>query len=117
MLQMLRRGIPYGPRFEEGREDEDRGLLFLAYQTSFADQFRVLNNQWMNNPDAPEKTSEGYDLLVGQNPQGEARFGSLLDDLGGERARVSTLARWVIATGGVFLFTPSRSFFRGLAPP
>ncbi|HKH49576.1 MAG TPA: Dyp-type peroxidase [Thermoanaerobaculia bacterium] len=113
-FQMLRRGIPYGPHFEPGTEAEDRGLLFLAYQTSFMNQFQLLNKLWMNNSRAPEKEA-GHDLLVGQDELGGARFGALLDPLGNERARFATRARWVVPTGGAFLFSPSLGFFRRLA--
>ncbi|MGZ8730186.1 MAG: Dyp-type peroxidase [Thermoanaerobaculia bacterium] len=112
--QMIRRGIPFGPRFGIGRDDEKRGLLFLAYQTSFTRQFKVLNNLWMNNPAAPERDGEGHDLLVGQDPAGGERFGTYLDAQGNETGRIATLARFVIATGGAFLFSPSRSFFAAL---
>ena len=112
--QMIRRGIPFGPQFGTGHDDEKRGLLFLAYQTSFTRQFKVLNNLWMNNPSAPERDREGHDLLVGQDPLGGERFGTYLDAQGNESARIATLARFVIATGGAFLFSPSRSFFATL---
>ncbi len=106
-LQMLRRGIPYGP----GQEDGDRGLLFLAYQTSFEDQFRILNNMWMNNPSAPERQGEGHDMLVGQDKAGNVRFGSFRDEDGNEWQRISSLSRWVVPTGGAFLFSPPLTFF------
>ena len=113
---MLRRGIPYGPPYRDGEEDQaDRGLLFLSYQTSIAAQFQILNKLWMNNPSAPERDAEGHDLLVGQAPEGTPRFGSVRDFADKEIARVQTLARWVIPTGGAFLFSPSLSFFRSLA--
>lgn len=114
-FQMLRRGIPYGLLYEAGQEEADRGLLFFAYQTSFAKQFKVLNNLWMNNPAAPERDEEGHDLLVGQNETGGTRFGSLRDELGNELARLQTISRWVTPTGGAFLFAPSLSFFHRLS--
>jgi hypothetical protein len=114
-FQMLRRGIPYGPPFASGAENADRGLLFLAYQTSFHDQFRVLNSVWMNNPEVPEKGGEGFDMLIGQNPDGDERYGVLFDDTGNSRGRVTTMMRFVVATGGAFLFAPSLSFLRALS--
>ncbi|HEV7241923.1 MAG TPA: hypothetical protein VGQ36_22015 [Thermoanaerobaculia bacterium] len=112
--QMIRRGIPFGPRFGIGRDGEKRGLLFLAYQTSFTRQFKVVNNLWMNNSAAPERDGEGHDLLVGQDPAGGERFGTYLDAQGNASARIATMARFVIATGGAFLFSPSRAFFSAL---
>jgi deferrochelatase/peroxidase EfeB len=109
-FQMLRRGIPYGPPYGPGQEDGDRGLLFLAYQTSFEDQFRILNNMWMNNPSAPERLG-GHDMLVGQDKPGNVRFGSFRDEDGNEWQRISSLSRWVVPTGGAFLFSPPLTFF------
>lgn len=108
-FQMLRRGIAYGPEFTAETAGADRGLLFLAYQTSLSQQFRVLNNMWMNNPDAPEASAEGHDLLLGQAPAGVARFGVLRGQ------RVESVARWVIPTGGAFLFSPAVGLFRRIA--
>lgn len=114
-FQMMRRGIPYGPIYGQGVENADRGLLFLAYQTSFERQFKVLNNLWMNNPDAPEKLHRGHDLLVGQSTTGSVRFASFRDEIGNELARIQSLSQWVIPTGGGFFFSPSLNFFKNLA--
>ena len=50
--RLLRRGIPYGePSLSSptapvpDTEDADRGLLFLAYQTSIENQFEFLQDQ------------------------------------------------------------------------
>jgi hypothetical protein len=73
---MLRRGIPFGPLYEAGKnEQSERGLLFLAYMTSIERQFARLNRIWINNPGAPEIYDEGFDMLVGQSPNQERFFG------------------------------------------
>ena len=113
-FQMLRRGITYGPPFDGATADVDRGLLFIAYQTSFKRQFQVLNSLWMNNSAAPELVDEGFDLLVGQNPAGGTRTARLLAASGMPVAELSTDRLFVIPTGGGFFFSPSISFLRGL---
>jgi Dyp-type peroxidase family len=113
LFQMLRRGIPYGCLYDEKPEAE-RGLLFLAYQTSFTNQFRELNTDWMNNPDAPELGNDGYDLLVGQSGDGTARIAPLHDAIANVDVQITAPAQFVVPTGGAFLFSPSISFFRGL---
>jgi Dyp-type peroxidase family len=113
-FQMLRRGIPYGPPFDEATAHIDRGLLFIAYQTSFKRQFQVLNHVWMNNSSAPELVDEGFDLLVGQNPSGGARTARMLAPSGAPVAELSTDRPFVIPTGGGFFFSPSISFLREL---
>ena len=42
--RILRRGLPYGPRLEEGAEDDgaDRGLVFVALQASIERQFEIV---------------------------------------------------------------------------
>ncbi len=112
MMQMLRRGIPFGQLYDPAiQDDSERGLLFISYQTSFNEQFKKLNSQWMNNPDAPEVGAHNHDLLVGQSLITNERVGTLP-----ENVVVKTSDRWVISSGGAFLFSPSISFFRNLKP-
>src|SRR5207245_2800913 len=61
--RMLRRGIPFGPAFDAAPDENNRGLAFLAFQTSIRSQFEFLTQHWMNSPlnPAPEN-----DLLVGR---------------------------------------------------
>jgi hypothetical protein len=114
---IVRRGITYGEPYPEdpaaqAADDGDRGLLFLAYQTSLVEQFETLNTRWMNRSGAPEGRG-GHDLLVGQ-----------AHAAGGRRARFSTGRKdvdlkpsrpWVVPTGGGYFFAPSVSALRGLA--
>ena len=60
--QMLRRGIPYGPRWPGAEDGADRGLLFMAYQTSIGSQFHRLMSLWVNNPSAP--LGDGVDAVL-----------------------------------------------------
>jgi Dyp-type peroxidase family len=112
-FHMLRRGIPFGPLFVAGEGDPppERGLLFLAYQTSFDQQLRLLNTMWMNNPDAPLFTGEGHDPIVGQIV-GDSATPRFLTIRG---ARLEASDRWVIPTGGAFLFAPSIDCLRSLS--
>lgn len=127
-FQMLRRGIPFGPAYDHANpaaptNRDDRGLLFLSYQTKIARQFEILNHDWMNNHDAPQ--AGGFDLLIGQNVQDDTGlyaaktatlFGPLVDppDQGTE-LEIST--QWVTPTGGAFLFAPSLAFVDKFGAP
>src|SRR5438874_12575414 len=54
--RILRRGIPYGPSFGAetgGGADVDRGLLFLCYQRSIAEQFEFVQGAWINDAEFP----------------------------------------------------------------
>lgn len=50
--RMIRRGIPYGePLPEDATEDDGktRGLMFLAYNASIAQQFELVQQQWLDD--------------------------------------------------------------------
>lgn len=110
--RILRRGIPYGPSYDIGPASADRGLLFVAYQTSIAQQFEFLVTNWMNRDDRP--AGEGFDLIVGQNPDGKRSRSASLTDSSGTLQSVTAPVDLVIPTGGAYLFSPSLSFFSKL---
>jgi Dyp-type peroxidase family len=116
---MLRRGIPYGPPQDRTRllEDDgvDRGLLFMAYQASIADQFQFVTHTWANQANAPhDSTPEtGHDPLISQKIG--ARFMRLPIDSDVTRDQQIALPEdaWVVMTGGGYFFTPSVSALAG----
>jgi Dyp-type peroxidase family len=100
--RMLRRGIPFGPPYDE-QPDTERGLIFLAYQTSISSQFEFLTKRWMNSNLNP---GPGHDLLVGRS-DGERSFtmkGPVEPAVVSDRGQ-----QWINSTGGAYLFAPSRS--------
>lgn len=118
--RLLRRGIPFGEPFVEGATDPaqdsgDRGLLFLAYQTSIERQFEFVTKNWANNPDFKDGGA-GYDPILGQNNRaGEGRrrpFAIPSADGDGTRT-VTADADWVIPTGGGYFFAPSIAALTG----
>jgi Dyp-type peroxidase family len=85
--RLLRRGIPFGPKSKSKpeapfKDQEKRGLLFLAYMTSIVDQFEFVMGSWANNKDF-RKEEVGPDALLDQ--------------------------RWILPTGGGYYFAPSVS--------
>lgn len=115
--RLLRRGIPFGPPYPLDppptfEDSGDRGLLFLAYQTSITDQFEFVQQTWANNPDFKEPGS-GHDLIIGQNPHGPRQFAVPLPD--GRREVIETTESWVIPTGGGYFFSPSIEALYALA--
>jgi Dyp-type peroxidase family len=113
--RILRRGIPYGPEFQETEpaypgsgsvpDTQDRGLLFICYQASIADAFEFIQSQWANTTDFPQ-TGDGQDPIITQTanrPFSLPGHGQL------------TSPPWVTTTGGDYFFAPSRTAIQQLA--
>ena len=70
--RILRRGIPFGEPFQSNAADRGygrfpRGLCFVCYQRSIADQFEHIQTAWMNTDSHPE-VEDGIDPLSSQVP-------------------------------------------------
>jgi Dyp-type peroxidase family len=108
--QMLRRGIPYGPPWPGQEDGADRGLLFMAYQTSLGSQFHRLMTLWVNNPSAP--LGDGVDPLLGA-PSAEGRpLRRRLDAATSFKVRLP--GRWITTTGAGYFFAPGIRTLRQL---
>lgn len=115
--RILRRGITYGPEFEETESpypgqgnppaEQDRGLIFAAYQSSIERQFEFIQTQWANKEDFPQP-GDGRDPITSQDVA-EPRFSIPPNHLH------LVLQRWAITTGGEYFFSPSISALRMLA--
>lgn len=116
-LQLLRRGVPFGPIFNHDNADADsnkaqRGLLFLSYQRHIREQFESLNSHWMNQFEVP--AGGGHDLLVGQTLK-SGSFSEKRANWPGTEEQLVTTRNWVHATGGAYLFAPSITTLQQLA--
>jgi Dyp-type peroxidase family len=102
---MLRRGITYDDGPTQCGTD-DRGLLFLAFQSSIQDQFEFLTTDWINLADRPVDDG-GHDPILAQ---GNARYVNL--KLEGRTLEIPLPGNFVVPTGGEYFFAPSLAFFR-----
>lgn len=106
--RILRRGVTYGPKYEPGEaEGVDRGLLFLCYQRSISEQFEFVWRVWSNKTGTP-RADAGFDPIIGQNgdrpPDARELYFPVAHD---RRATVKIPERFIISTGGAYLFAPS----------
>ncbi|WP_180361757.1 Dyp-type peroxidase [Paenibacillus sp. BGI2013] len=101
LRRIIRRGIPFGRSFNEVPEEE-RGLLFISYQTSIERQFEFLQKTWANNKKNPPG-SEGEDPIIGQNTSTDRSRTFVLEH------KTLNLQEFVTMTGGGYFFQPSIS--------
>ena len=66
--RILRRGLSYGPPFPDGGkeedDDKDRGVMFMAYGASIAEQYEVIQ-RWVNSGNSSGVGSWLSDPLMG----------------------------------------------------
>jgi len=97
---MLRRGITYAAK------TDDKGLLFVSYQSSIVDQFEFLMKQWVNKANTPQDHA-GHDPILSR---GRNRvFNVTIEKKVEEIPLTST---FVVPTGGEYFFSPSIGFFK-----
>ena len=106
--RILRRGVPFGKTFDVAPSDE-RGLLFICFQTSIKLQFESITKQWMNSKINP---GPGHDLLVGLST--EQKTFTINRSAGSAEVTDRDLS-WITPTGGAYFLTPSRSGLEKLA--
>ena len=97
---LLRRGITYAA----GKDD--KGLIFVAYQSSIVEQFEFLMKQWVNKPNTPREKA-GHDPILAQ---GRGRVFNL--PIAGTVEEIPVSGAFVVPTGGEYFFSPSIAFFK-----
>jgi hypothetical protein len=105
--RIVRRGLSYGALYEDERDDPERGLVFMAYASSLAEQYEVIQ-RWVNGGNSSGVASSHPDLLAGTFPEraGSERLLSFLHE--GQVKKLPlpkvpfTALRW-----GLYLFVPS----------
>jgi Dyp-type peroxidase family len=122
--RLLRRGKPYGPPLFDlsvldklddlqglrtildlKRDQQSRGLHFLAVNASIGSQFEFVQQVWANNPHFGGLT-DNPDPLIGYDGQPGAA-GSMLVPRPGLDRRTADLPRFVTVRGGAYFFMPS----------
>ncbi|KAH9460649.1 hypothetical protein Pst134EB_008814 [Puccinia striiformis f. sp. tritici] len=118
---MVRNGIPYGPELTDEEKKskktkENRGLLFVSYQSKIESGFQFVQKFWCNNTDFPSKTpakvTPGFDLLIGQTSDEKPRVAQNINPLGiaGTTDPNNVLTapeHFIIPLGGEYFLMPS----------
>ncbi len=121
--RILRRGMSYGPLYDENPE-ADRGIMFMAYNASIAEQFETLQ-RWINGGNSSGVGSAQADPIVGIAPkQGEAIFRCIVNEPNekgegtSERVvRIKIPERLTSLRWGAYFFVPSRAALAKICDP
>lgn len=110
--RILRRGMTYGPQFKDDPKAE-RGLLFIAYAASLAEQYEVVQ-RWVNAGNSTGVMSNHPDVIAGPYPDNTDRKLYYANALGRGQLplppRQPSTLKW-----GFYAFVPSRSALQWLA--
>ncbi|WP_369170532.1 Dyp-type peroxidase [Streptomyces sp. R28] len=131
-VRIARRAISYGEVSLKPDPSKPVGLLFLCAQSSIADQFEFIQNQWVNNKDFLRGGS-GLDPVIGTQEYGKQRedapkgewpklYGSRNElDFSTVPPKVVShtfperVGEWVTMRGGEYFFVPSLSALKAFA--
>ncbi|KAK0104921.1 hypothetical protein ONS95_005184 [Cadophora gregata] len=118
---IIRRGISYGGEVtpeemaaSKSDDKNERGLIFVCYQSDIRMGYSFLTSRWASNHHFPDKKTKhvgengpGIDAIVGQRlAHHPPRSIGLPDGKQPSEERVE-LDNWVIHRGGEYFFTPS----------
>jgi Dyp-type peroxidase family len=122
--RIMRRGMSYGPRFDPNAlasANDDRGLVFMAYNASIAEQFEVIQ-RWISGGNSSGGFSGHSDPLMGVPVTGQQRYfrfeeagKSYQIALDGYNQRPGEPVAFVRLQWGAYLFTPSIKVVEKLA--
>ncbi|MBW0492019.1 hypothetical protein O181_031734 [Austropuccinia psidii MF-1] len=118
---MVRNGIPYGPELTASEQKskktiENRGLLFVSYQSQLENGFQFVQQLWCNNinfpPKSTVKVTPGFDLLIGQTSNQAPRVASNIIPKGtagdsDPNNTLTALQQFIVPLGGEYFFMPS----------
>ena len=111
--RIIRRGRPYGPKLPPGTledDGQDRGLIFVCFNTDIWRQFETIQALWIDDGD-PFGLGADKDFLIGE-PEGET---GKMTIPGNPPFFLQPQPRFVTCRGGEYLIRPSLGALRALA--
>ena len=115
--RIIRRGVPYGPALPEGEMEPDgieRGVLFYAFNASFARQFEFIQSTWLNDGNALGLGTD-RDPVAGSWPETDGPDKMIVP--GGPPRFVAPLPSLVTTKGGEYLWMPGLAALRAICGP
>ena len=115
--RIVRRGMTYGPPYKAGATTpEERGLVFMAYNASIAEQFEVIQ-RWLAGGNSTGVFSGQSDPLLGVPQDGDRRVFRFEHAGNAMRVELDVVADrpFVRLEWGMYLFVPSIPTLRRLA--
>jgi len=112
--RILRRGMSWGPAADEATPHTPRGVLFMAYCASIAEQFETLQG-WIAGGNSSGVSSALADPMLGvPAPEDVPRVFRCFDD-SGQLQRVDLGRKPLVELQwGIYLFVPSRAALKAL---
>ncbi len=113
---LIRRGIPYGPRWDPddaATRDAPRGLLGNFFCASLAAQFEAMQYDWVNLGFQDPRITGTNDPLIGANDPATSTFS--WPRQGTEPLVLRGFKRFVVTRGGAYTFVPSLPALRWIA--
>lgn len=107
--RIMRRGMSYGPRYSDSTKGDDRGIVFMAYNASIAEQFEVIQS-WLSggNSGGQQTYSALHDPFLGVPKDDDPRTFAFKDDDGNEhRVQLEADKPLVRLEWGTYAFVPS----------
>lgn len=113
--RIIRRGLPYGPPYEGGGDDQrERGLFGLFICGDLAMQFEFLVSTWANRDIGAPGLRNTRDPIIGAQPEGGGTFVIRTAD-GRDPIEIDHVERLVTTRGSLYLLMPGLGGLRFLA--
>jgi len=92
------------------------GLLFMAYNSAIAKQFKFTQQTWANNPGFPLPGTQGIDPVIGQGPSNptDQKIRKVWDDAASPLLNNVEFKGFVKMKGGEYMYSPSLTFLFSL---
>ena len=110
--RIARRGFSYGPT--DKQEAGERGLMFLAYCASIADQFEVIQ-RWVNGGNSTGLLSAHNDVLMGNAEWNRTERERFTIHVNGILKELPRNDPFVSLKWGMYLFVPSKEGLKRIA--